>query len=248
MILYFSGTGNSRWVAGLLATILGETTMDMAGCLRTGSIPRQCLGAESIGVVFPVHSWMPPLPVLRYLSHLSRSVGGAYRYAVCTCGDDAGKAMTFLNRRFALDAAWSVAMPNTYVPLFQLDSDELAAAKIEAARRQIPGIAQAVAERRRVWQVHEGSCPWLKSRIINPLFHRFMVRSTGFHTDEGCTSCGACVRQCPMNNIRLVEGRPVWGSECIHCMACLHGCPAGVVQYGKHTQKKGRYCLEHYLR
>ena len=54
-------------------------------------------------------------------------------------------------------------------------------------------------------------------------------------------------KSCPVGNIRLVDGHPVWGKQCIHCMACLHFCPRKVIQYGKATQKKGRYRLEDYL-
>ena len=48
-------------------------------------------------------------------------------------------------------------------------------------------------------------------------------------------------------NIKMVDGRPVWGKQCIHCMACLHACPQEVIQYGKTTRKKGRYRLTDYL-
>ena len=247
MIFYFTGTGNSRWVAEQLAAALGDETYDMAECMRSGVVPVKYAPGEKVGVVFPVHSWKAPLPVLRFLSRLNVPAG-IYCYAVCTCGDDAGKAMKSLSRVFNLDAAWSVRMPNTYVPMFQLDSDELAFSKINAARVLIPEIAKSVSGELCEWKVYEGSLPWVKSYILNPLFHRFLVRTRGFHTDEGCTSCGTCVRLCPMGNIHLEHGRPAWGKECIHCMACLHGCPSAVIQYGKSTREKGRYRLSRYLR
>ena len=243
MIFYFTGTGNSRWVAEQLSALLGDEAVDIATCLHTEETPAV---KDTIGVVFPVHSWMPPRPVMQFLSHLSVP-DGTYRYAVCTCGDDAGKAMTHLSHSFHLDAAWSVFMPNTYVPMFQLDTDEVAAKKIDAARKLMPEIAQSVAARASVWKVYEGSFPRVKSYVINPLFLRFYIRPQKFHVDKGCTSCGVCVRLCPMANVCLVDGHPVWGRNCIHCMACLHGCPVGVIQYGNSTQKKGRYRLNRYL-
>ena len=48
--------------------------------------------------------------------------------------------------------------------------------------------------------------------------------------------------------VRLADGSPAWGDNCIHCMACLHGCPSGVIQFGKSTRRKGRYNLSRYLR
>ena len=145
------------------------------------------------------------------------------------------------------DAAWSVAMPNTYVPMFNLDDGALCLKKIENARHAVASIAEDVIARKRVWNVHEGSAAWLKTYVVNPLFVRFVIGTRSFHVDEGCISCGICGKSCPVGNIRLVDGHPVWGKQCIHCMACLHFCPRKVIQYGKATQKKGRYRLEDYL-
>ena len=117
-----------------------------------------------------------------------------------------------------------VFMPNTYVPMFQLDADDVAAAKIEDTRKRIPEIARHVREGLPAWEVHEGSFPRFKSYVLGMLFIRFVVHSRGFHTDEGCTSCGTCVRLCPMDNVRLADGSPAWGDNCIQ----LHGMPAWV--------------------
>ena len=65
MILFFSGTGNSRMVAERMAALLGEHTLDMScGCqlqLRDG---------EPLGIVFPVYAWGVPRLVTRFLSSL----------------------------------------------------------------------------------------------------------------------------------------------------------------------------------
>lgn len=155
--------------------------------------------------------------------------------------------MNRLAEHFPLDAAWSVAMPNTYVPMFDLDDEALCRKKIENARLAITSIVEDVIARKKAWNVHEGGAAWLKTYVVNPLFVRFIIGSKGFHVDEGCISCGICGKSCPVGNIRLVDGRPVWGKHCIHCMACLHFCPRKVIQYGKATQKKGRYRLGDYL-
>lgn len=246
MILYFSGTGNSRWVAERLAEATCDVALDMAGCIRCGTLPQGVAAADRLGVVFPVHSWYAPRVVIDFLSQL-RLPEGCYRYAACTCGDDTGKGMNRLARHFPLEAAWSVAMPNTYVPMFKLDKAAVSREKVADARKAIASIAEAVMARKRVWQVHEGAVPRLKTYLLNPLFVHFVISAKGFHVDEGCISCGICANACPVDNIRLVEGRPSWGEACIHCMACLHACPREVIQYQKATQKKGRYRLADYL-
>lgn len=246
MILYFTGTGNSRWVAERLADATHDVAIALTDYIRHGTAPQGLADAEVVGVVFPTHSWYAPRPLADYLSRIQLP-HGCYRYAVCTCGDDVGKGMSRLAKRFPLDAAWSVAMPNTYVPMFNLDEDALCRAKMAQARHTVASIAEAVIGRKKVWQVHEGGAAWLKTYVVNPLFVRFVIEAKGFSVDEGCISCGMCGKVCPVENIRLADGRPVWGKQCIHCMACLHACPQEVIQYKRATQKKGRYRLADYL-
>ena len=246
MIVYFSATGNSRWVVQQLAALTGDVLCDIADSLKEGRLPVLPDDTERVGVVFPIHSWYAPAPVLGFLSRLSVPAS-AYRYAVCTCGDDVGKGMSRLSRHFPLDAAWSVQMPNTYVPMFNLDAPDLARQKVEDACIRLPRIAEAVLAKKQVWDVHEGGFPRLKTYVIQPLFIHYYIGTKAFCVDDACISCGLCERNCPVSAIRLVEGRPVWSKGCIHCMACLHGCPEKAIQYGKGTRKKGRYRLEDYL-
>ena len=246
MILYFTGTGNSRWIAEQLAEATQDTAVGMADCLRRHAMPEGLSEAERVGVVFPVHSWYAPRVVVDFLMRI-RLPRCRYRYAVCTCGDDAGKCMTRLAAHFPLDAAWSATMPNTYIPMFELDSDRLCRQKVEEARRLVAFMAGEVLQQKRVWKVHEGSAAWLKTYLINPLSVRFIIRSSGFRVESGCVSCGTCGASCPVGNIRMEAGRPVWGEHCIHCMACVHACPRKVIQYGRNTWKKGRYRLSDYL-
>ncbi len=42
---------------------------------------------------------------------------------------------------------------------------------------------------------------------------------------ERCTGCGACVADCPQNNVRLSKKKAVIGDACSECGACLKVCP-----------------------
>ena len=67
-------------------------------------------------------------------------------------------------------------------------------------------------------------------------------------TDD-CISCGKCEKICPVGNIKLHDGKPVWGKECISCVACYHICPKNAIQYGSFTKGKGQYfCPKNKLR
>ena len=79
---------------------------------------------------------------------------------------------------------------------------------------------------------------------VNPIFYQFFVKATAFQTDDTCIGCGQCVKNCPMNNIALENGKPIWGNQCTHCMACICYCPTEAIEYGKKSIGKPRYHFE----
>ena len=82
------------------------------------------------------------------------------------------------------------------------------------------------------------------SGSVNPIFYRVVVKAKAFRVGDACTGCGQCVRRCPVNNIRLIDKKPVWGEKCTHCMACICYCPAKAIEYGKKSVGKPRYHFE----
>ena len=80
----------------------------------------------------------------------------------------------------------------------------------------------------------------LKSGPVNEGFYKFYVKTDAFYVTEACTGCSFCVEACPLNNIQLNGGKPVWGKSCTHCMACICGWPTEAIEYGKRS--KGKPC------
>lgn len=121
MIFYFSGTGNSLWVARQLQESLQEPLYKLVDVLSSDQV--YALGEEErLGFVFPVYSWGPPEVVLEMISRLRLSREPSFLYFVCTCGDDAGKTAEVFckaveRRGWTCQAGYSVFMPNTYVCL-----------------------------------------------------------------------------------------------------------------------------------
>ena len=79
---------------------------------------------------------------------------------------------------------------------------------------------------------------------VNPVFYRFFVKADAFRATDACIGCGRCVELCPLNNIRLENGKPVWGKNCTHCMACICYCPKEAIEYGEKSKGKPRYHFE----
>ena len=64
MIFYFSGTGNSKWIANQLSKEQKEDLVFIPDALRSGVLEFCLKEEETIGFVFPIYSWAPPEIVL----------------------------------------------------------------------------------------------------------------------------------------------------------------------------------------
>ena len=247
MIFYFSGTGNSRWVAVRLAEGLDDSLVSLTDTLhRPGVVALR--RDEAVGFVFPVYSWGPPPLVLELMRRVSFSSDPAYLYFVCTCGDDTGKTADVFSaaaagRGWRCEAGYSVIMPNTYVclPGFDVDAQEVAHRKRQAAIDRVGEIVARIREQRKGFDCHEGAFPWWKTYVIRPFFHRFLMSPKRFRVTEACIGCGLCERECPLHNISLTDCRPHWGADCAMCLSCYHHCPQHAVRYGSSTDGKGQY-------
>ena len=241
MIYYFSGTGNSKWVAEELARRTGDEVQSIAALQKDGSVSVYANCGSRIGVVFPIYAWGAPLIVERFCKSLTM-MEGVYAYAVCTCGDEAGLAMKRLKKMLAFRAAWSVAMPNNYVIGFDLDTPELEAKKVEAASLKLEGVAKSILAGESDYEVNEGSGARLKTGFIRPMFNTFARSTRSFSVDDNCNSCGLCERICPVDAIELQNGKPVWVKKhCTQCLGCINRCPQRAIQHGAGTAKRGRY-------
>ncbi|MDY5008996.1 MAG: EFR1 family ferrodoxin, partial [Sodaliphilus sp.] len=71
MIIWFSGTGNSEWVAEQLASALGERMVSVAEVLTAGGDIHFTLhDGERLGFVFPTYSWGPPPVVTEFVEKM----------------------------------------------------------------------------------------------------------------------------------------------------------------------------------
>ena len=226
MIYYFSGNGNSAHVAHQLARLTHD---------RARFIPRAGKAettADIFGLVFPIHAWGMPRAVEEFLRQLRT---------------DRLLAHTLKQKGLPLDAAFSVRMPNTYVALpgFEVDSKELAQEKLAAVPERLAQIATAINGRARgVRDVVPGAIPWLKSKVLRPLFYRLFCGDHSFRTTEACNGCGRCAKVCPVRNIRLSDQRPQWHGRCTDCLACFHHCPQRAIRYGRWTEGKGQWTMK----
>lgn len=46
---------------------------------------------------------------------------------------------------------------------------------------------------------------------------------------EECTGCGKCEDACPVEAIKVVEGKAIVNDDCIDCGSCVDECPVEAI-------------------
>lgn len=241
MIYYFSGTGNSRWAAQQIAARLQDTAQDISKLRQLPDLTHE----SQIGLVFPIYAWDAPEPVLSFVKKLSKTK--AFTFAVCTCGEEAGYAMKKLFDLYPFRSSYCLVMPNNYIIGADVDDAQTIRKKIQDARQAIQTLTDEVSKHQAVYRVQEGTHAGLKSGLVNFGFNHFARSTKAFYATDRCNSCGLCAQNCPASTITMTNSKPVWGKTCYQCLGCINACPQRAIEYGKSTQKRGRYTIDAYV-
>jgi len=243
MVLYFSGTGNSAFAARRIAAQLDDTVMDLQEKIR--SRDHATLQSERCWVIVaPTYAWQMPY-VLRDWLEATELRGCREIYFVLTCGSSiaaAGAYARTLCQRKGLNymGCARIVMPENYVAMFPVPGEAAAKRIVRSALPAIDAVRAAVAAVEPLPEKFSAAERFL-SGPVNHYFYRLFVKDKKFTVSDKCTGCGACERGCPLRNITLHAGKPVWNGNCTHCMACICRCPAKAVEYGAASRGKPRY-------
>ena len=257
MIFYFSGVGNSRWVAEQIAKALGDQLVYIPEA-DIASTTYELGEGERLGFIFPTYGWGVPTFIEAFIRHLNiKNVG--YLYMVTTCGDDTGQTYEIFchdvrQRGWTCASAWAVQMPESYIclPGFDVDRPEKEQRKLQLAHDSVESIIASLrAYETGIADTIPGPLKWAKSHIIRPFFNRFLISPRPFKTTDACIGCGRCEQACPYHNIKMSSSlpageerrkvRPEWGSDCVLCLRCYHTCPVHALHWGPMTKNKGQY-------
>lgn len=244
MILFFSGTGNSEYVARKIADQTGFRLHSINDSLHKEE-QAFIVSEDPLVFVTPTYAWRIPKVVEEWILSTEFS-GNRKAYFVMTCGDDNGNAEKYLEllclkKDFKYIGCVSVIMPENYLAMYPVPEEGEAIQIIRRSDSLITKIAEDIRSHRVFEKKKIVLSDRLKSGIVNTCFYRFFVHAKKFTASDSCIGCGVCVDQCPLNNIRLQDEKPIWSDRCTHCMACICHCPTQAIEYGKISKGKRRY-------
>ncbi|MGL5122590.1 MAG: EFR1 family ferrodoxin [Fusobacteriaceae bacterium] len=240
-IYYFSGTGNTLYLAKHLKDNCSYDLINIAHVIN-----KNIKLEGEVGILFPIYAMGIPKIVQEFLENIQ--IGNiSYIFALATCGGS-GYGIPFhqinkilKNKNSKLNYSEYCHMPDNYLKFFKPLSENAAIKDIELSSPKIKDITNTIN--------NKGISPHKSTLLyfiflgiykfwrlgLNTVHKNFIVKK------DKCTSCKICEQVCPVNNIHLKDGFPIWNSSCEDCLACVNLCPSIAITSGKKSENSLRY-------
>ena len=237
-ILYFSSTGNNLYVAKRL----GGEVLSIPKLIDEN---RHDFSDDSVGIVFPVYGLCVPPYIEEFIRKIS--VECDYFFAIATYGFFSGavcgqlkQIKTKNNRSF--DYINKLKMAENCITF-----SDMAKQKGDSEKQQ-KHLTKIISEITAKSKMIKGDSLLGKIMTLHHMKDYEFPTGVGItkelNINNTCVGCGTCVKVCPMNNIRIEGGVPVFEENCISCGACIQNCPKSAIHHDK--EKSGaRYRNPH---
>lgn len=223
MIFYFTGTGNSLYVAKYLDYEI-VSIPHVIGEFHT-------YNSEKIGIVCPIYSHEIPAIVKEFIKK-NRFITN-YFFMVLTYGYRHGGAAEMADmflRKNGVSANYinTILMVDNFLPLFDMAEEIKKDKKVEEQLKKIK------------WDINSEICEVQAATPKDRAHHRKMLEQGNYMAQKGnlyavtdaCIGCGVCTEVCPMGCIQIQEGKAVYDSSgCQKCMACVHHCTQKAIRF-----------------
>lgn len=248
-IYYFSGTGNSLFVAKKIAEATEATLKPLLNV--KGGLMR-----DQIGIVFPIHMNNLPRAVETFIKDNDFSQV-THLYAVATHMGLPGHPEFILDvllkdQDSCLDEYFNIKMinntPKGLAPKFlmslnweeDITQDKVEAMLVDVAIKLEDVVDLIQSKTRRFFEAVENGD--LKIKPLTKLLWQLKGHpKLDFIVDESCTHCGICEKVCLTERIKVNTKVDFVKKQCHYCYACFNFCPEQAILVKHYEKKLGRY-------
>lgn len=228
MVLYFTGTGNSLYVAKRLDNI----RLSIPQIIHD---TQKIYTADRIGIVCPVYGHEMPGLVKEFIKKAEFRTD--YFYLVLTYGRVHGGAAeladTYL-KECGIEASYinTIMMVDNYLPSFDMN-EQLA---IDAGKKVDEHITEIKSDidSKKHWKqdITQADREWHQKFLAMCKQNPIDVKKGIFRVSDRCIGCGICMQVCPTGSIEVIKQHAVYKdtSRCQMCLACVQHCPENAIR------------------
>jgi flavodoxin/ferredoxin len=259
VIFYFSGTGNTWWVADRIKKQLDARNIN-ADIVSIDSVNAKKANwwiktADLVFFGWPVYGSDLPAPMKRFIDNLLPIEKGKHIHTFCTQMGFSGDGAWVYHKRFeekglTIDSAQHFIMPSnmSYSKgiLSAPTNDEKIAKIMEKCGRHVERyVDNLLLGKSRITGKNSYLLGMLQRAPYSMANNRYKAL-VGVDVEK-CTKCGLCASLCPAANITMKD-YPEFGGKCEQCFRCYALCPQSAITYKGKThdvQKTGKPYIIH---
>ncbi len=247
VFFYFSGTGNSKYIAELFCGKMGaecicrsiEEKMDFAGLMATH---------ETVGFCYPIYGSRVPRIMREFVKRHYINLKGKKIVIFCTqmtFSGDGARVFTDLFEKDYVDVIYAehFIMPNNVCNFFLLPmtSDAKINKCLQKANKKMDLVCRNIKAgivKKRGFNIISRILG-LTQGVFMPSIEKKALNSININID--CNNCGLCVSNCPMSNLVLSNGHVIHKQNCTMCYRCVNLCPRKAITVFFHEKVRRQY-------
>lgn len=241
VLYYFSGTGNTKWVADKFKHVFKGYGIDLKliNIEDEEKIKDEYFKKNDFIIVgSPVYADFPPKVVCDFLNKIKFQNRKIKALVYSTQASKSSSSPCFISKclkkkGYEVIIQTYIKMPNNYY--FGIIGKKPDNSNIEMllanAEEKINCIIKYFINNKKLIELNS------KLRMYFSIFFYRMFKksipklSKNISSTDECDKCGLCLENCPQSNITFENGRAIFHSKCILCMRCIHICPINAVRY-----------------
>lgn len=261
-IIYFSGTGNTKFVLEKVKDMLLEKmTSDIELISVANAIKKpEILNDDdfTLGLSFPVYDYKPPEIIMDFMKSLKKRENPLPAFVISTYTSDAldcnSHAIDILaGKNYYVINECSIKAPGASAFLYGNPENRLVRDHITFAGdfdSQIDKFTSSIISRFSKFYEKPFTLPTRFHKFNRPLqiiskltFGNIFYRNLKVNKD--CSGCGICVKVCPEENLKLVNGSLEISKKngCHRCLGCVQACNKAAINFTS-SKRRGFYTKE----
>jgi len=249
VIYYFTGTGNALASANWIASYANQnevpaTVVKIEKSLKAD--PSSFSADTLIGFCYPTHGFNAPPIVIDFLLNFPKVKGGKAFILNTRAGMKLSKlftpglsglaqllpALILWLKGFRIVGLQPMDLPSNWISLHPGIRQKVVDSIFGRCEQKTNRFAEKILSGKKACK---GLISLPVDLLISPIsagyyfYGRFMLSKT-FIAGSKCNNCGLCIKECPLNAIRMKNNRPFWTWRCESCMHCMNSCPIKAIE------------------